>query len=125
MTSEKDKTKRVYLCDRVVEYILTRDVDTLGALTIDMLAESYDISAAELIKTFALYQRIPLDRFIIRERIHRAVFMLEKDHSVEVEELSRRLGFAKPRDFIMEFKNYLAVHPNKYVQVRSNKESHG
>lgn len=106
-----------HLCDRVVEYILTRDNEELGGLTEERIAEVLDMSPSELTRKFARHQRIALNRFLIRERIHRAVFIMEKDRSIPVSTLSEKLGFSRSDEFIMEFKNYLAVHPNKYREL--------
>jgi AraC-like DNA-binding protein len=106
-----------HLCDRVVEYILTRDNEELGVLTEERIAEVLDIGPSELARKFAKHQRIALNRFLVRERIHRAVFILEKDRSIQVAALSEKLGFSRSDEFVMEFKNYLAVHPNKYREL--------
>jgi AraC-like DNA-binding protein len=112
--NDSSDNQNEYLCDRVVEYIMTCDVEELGVLTEKRIAEALDISPSELVRKFARHQRIALNRFLVRERIHRAVFMLEEDRSIPVATLSEKLGFSRSDEFVMEFKNYLAVHPNKY-----------
>jgi AraC-like DNA-binding protein len=116
MNDVKDNQNE-HLCDRVEEYILTCDIEELGVLTEKRIAEALDVNPSELIRKFARHQRIALNRFLVRERIHRAVFMLEKDRSIPVASLSEKLGFSRTDEFVMEFKNYVAVHPNKYREL--------
>jgi AraC-like DNA-binding protein len=107
------------LIDRAVEFILTRGTKELGTLTEEKIAETLDVKSSHLVRTFKIQQCIPLDRFITREKIHRAVFILEKDHSISIEALSKKLGFPRLKDFIMEFEHYLLIDPHRYKELRT------
>ena len=107
------------LADRAVEFILTRDTGELRTLTEEKIAKTLEVKSSHLAETFKIQQCIPLDRFITREKIHRAVFILEKDHSISIEALSKKLGFPRLKDFVMEFEHYLLIDPHRYKEIRT------
>ncbi|MDQ1350043.1 MAG: Helix-turn-helix protein [Acidobacteriota bacterium] len=106
------------LADRAVEFILTRGIEELAALTEEEIAEKLNVKPSYLLKTFSMQQSLTLKRFITREKIHRAVFIMEKNQAISVEELSNKLGFPRSDDFIMEFQDYLAIDPHRYKELR-------
>ena len=114
----KKRKKNTLHSDRAVEYILTRDIESLSRLTEEKIAEVLEISPAYLLKKFKIDQQIPLSRFIMREKIHRAVFILEKNHTVPIAELSEKLGFYHIDDFVREFESYLAIEPGRYRDLK-------
>jgi AraC-like DNA-binding protein len=118
MIYEKSKRNNL-LADRAVEFILTRDTKELRTLTEEKIAETLKVKSSHLVRTFKIQQCIPLNRFITREKIHRAVFILEKDHSISIEELSKKLGFPRLNDFVMEFEHYLLIDPRRYKELRT------
>lgn len=114
----KKNKKTNLLADRAVEFILTRGIEELASLTEEEIAEKLNVKPSYLLKTFLLQQSLSLKRFITREKIHRAVFILEKNQAISVEELSNKLGFSRPDDFVMEFQDYLAIDPYRYKELR-------
>lgn len=115
----KKSKKNNLLAERAVEFILTRGVAELATLTEEKIAENLKVKPSDLLKTFMMQQSLTLKRFITREKIHRALFMLEKNQALSVEELSNKLGFPRAADFILEFKAYLDVDPYEYKELRA------
>jgi two-component system response regulator YesN len=115
----KKTKKNNLLADRAVEFILTRDIEALRALTEEEIAENLKVTPSYLLKTFMTQQSMALKRFITREKIHRAIFILEKNKAISVEELSNKLGFPRTDDFAMEFQEYLAIDPYRYKELRA------
>ncbi|HLP47127.1 MAG TPA: helix-turn-helix domain-containing protein, partial [Candidatus Kapabacteria bacterium] len=108
----KKNKKNSLLVDRAVEFILTRNIDELGALTEEKIAGNLKVQTSYLSETFKNEQNIALKRFITREKIHRAIFILEKNQELSIEEISNKLGFPGSDDFVMEFQEYLAIDPH-------------
>jgi len=115
----KKKSSDTFLSERVVELILTRNVESLARLTEEKIAETLEINPAYLLKIFETDQRICLSRFISREKIRRAFFILEKDHAMSIEGLSRKLGFCQANDFAREFEKFLAIEPTKFKDLKN------
>jgi AraC-like DNA-binding protein len=115
----KKNTKNNLLADRAVEFILTRNIEQLGNLTEEEIAETLKVKPSYLLKTFRTQQNIALKRFITREKIHRAIFILDKNQAISVDELSHKLGFHKTAEFSLEFQSYLAIDPYRYRELRA------
>lgn len=113
----KKNKKYNLLIDKAVEFILTRNIDELAALTEKKIADNLKVKPLYLQETFKTGRNIALERFITREKIHRAVFILEKNHVLSIEEISKKLGFPKADDFVMEFREYLAIDPHNYKEL--------
>ena len=118
--NEKNSKKNTFLCDKAVEFILTRDIDELGALTEEKVAETLEVKPSDLAEIFKTHQSITLNHFILREKIFRAVFMLEKNPSISIERLSTQLKFCQIDDFVMEFQNNIFIDPYRYKELKLN-----
>jgi len=114
----KNSKKNTFLCDKAVEFILTRDIDELGALTEEKVAETLEVKPSDLAEIFKTHQPIALNHFISREKIYRAVFMLEKNPSTSIEGLSTQLGFCQVNDFAVEFQNHIFIDPYRYKELK-------
>jgi AraC-like DNA-binding protein len=55
---------------------------------------------------------------IVREKIHRAYFILRKDFLKSIDELSNDLGFINVEDFNDKFENFFAIKPKAYQEIR-------
>lgn len=110
--------KKKTLSRQVVEFILIQDMVTLSTLTPERLALHWGVELSQLLVEFQKDHKIPLDRFIIREKMHRAALHLESVNYPHITELAQTLGFVNIADFIQEFENYLAVTPERYWQLK-------
>ncbi len=111
--------KKNKISDRAVDYILTRRNEELKDLTEVKVASGIGANRSYLARCFKTDRNISLSRFVRREKIHRALFILEKDHRKCIEELAKELGFIKVDDFVREFKNQVAIEPSKYRDLRN------
>lgn len=104
--------------ERVVEFILTRKIEDLKDLTVGKVAKSIGVNRFYLSLKFIIDQKITLPKFILREKMHEAYFILEENKKRSVDELSEELGFSKVEDFNIEFEKYFAIAPKKYRDLR-------
>lgn len=116
--------KKRKISDRAVEYILTRKIDELRSLNAGKVAKSIGANSSYLSRCFETDQKISLGDFILREKIYRAIFILEKDFEISIAELSRELGFTQLDDFVREFRVIIAIDPEKYRDLRKIARSH-
>jgi AraC-like DNA-binding protein len=119
MGLRKIKRKNGKLSQQVVEYILTRDMEELSTLSGEKIARALHRNRTYLYRRFKLDQNIGVHQFILREKMHRTVFVLEKDNDISITELSRRLGFLSVERFAREFIKYLAIDPRKYRELKT------
>lgn len=110
--------KKKKLSERAVDFILSLETEELKNLTELKVAKRIGANRSYLSHSFKSNQNISLSEFVKREKIHRALFVLENDYEKSIDELSNELGFLRVRDFIMEFKNLVAIEPDKYRELR-------
>lgn len=108
------------ISDMAVEFILTRRIEELKSLTVEEIARNIGVNRLFLSLSFFVGRKISLSNFILREKMHEAFFILEKDHRIPLDELSRKLGFIRCEDFNMEFEKYFAISPGKFRAIRSS-----
>jgi AraC-like DNA-binding protein len=115
MRHSNDKEKKI--SREVVEYILTRDTEELAYLTAQKIAEIFQMAPSSIFHAFETDQHITLDGFINREKIHRAIYMLDHDNDISIDQLASKMGFHEPLRFSSEFKNYVLIEPQRYREI--------
>lgn len=110
--------------DRVVIYILRCSVDELKELTIQKITEHFDVSKVCLINKFKAEKGITPAKFILREKLVRSAFMMEKKRDLTVKEVAEKVGFSTSDYFIRVFKAHFGLPPCQYrdVKLEYNKE---
>jgi AraC-like DNA-binding protein len=107
------------LSERAVDFILSRNIDELAHLTEVGISEVLGANQAVLRRLFRASRRISLARFILREKLHRAVLVMDREPGISVEMLSNKLGFQNSENFSRAFEDYLAIKPTRYKQLRT------
>jgi AraC-like DNA-binding protein len=110
--------KKKRISERAVDFILSRENEDLKHLTEQKVAQGIGANRSYLSRSFKIDQNITLAKFVKREKIHRALFILDKEHEKSIIDLSIELGFMNIKDFILEFKNQVAIEPEKYRDLR-------
>ena len=111
------------LCDRVVEYILIRQDKDLSTLNDVKIARRFGVKRSYLSQKFEAEHKLTLKEFILRERLYRAFFMIERGHIMSSLELSKKLGFPQPRRFVREFKNLFLVDPHTCIDLERKRNN--
>lgn len=106
-----------HISPRVVEFILTRELNELSTLTPGKISEALGLNPVEMTLAFESDQHIPLDRFILREKMYRAFFLVEKNHEITIEELAKKTGFHQTHEFAKEFETVFLIDPGKYKEL--------
>lgn len=102
---------------RVVEFILTRELDELSTLTREEISDVLNLDPVKMTCAFESDQHISLDRFIIREKMYRAFSLIEKNHGITIEELAKKMGFLQTCEFAKEFETLFLIDPEKYKEL--------
>jgi transcriptional regulator GlxA family with amidase domain len=102
---------------RVVEFILTRELDELSTLTREEISEALNLDLVKMTRAFESDQHISLDRFINREKMYRAFSLIEKNHGITIEKLAKKMGFLQTREFAKEFESLFLIDPEKYKEL--------
>ena len=102
---------------KVVEFILTRDLDELSTLTHKEISEVLSLDPVKMTHVFEAVQRISLDRFILREKMYCAFSLIEKNHGITIEDLAKRMGFSQTSEFAREFETFFLIYPGRYKEL--------
>ncbi len=114
--------KRKRVSERAVNFILSRQNKELSHLKVGDIARIIGVNRSYLSRSFKLDQDISLSDFISREKIYRAIFILDKDHKKPIDELAEELGFIRVEDFVREFVKQLAIDPERYKHLRKKQK---
>ena len=104
------------LSEQVVKCICACDIEELGSLSEDKIAKS--LCTLCMSKNFEIDNKLPISRFILREKMYRSVLVLEKKIQIPINELSKKLGFGSVNQFACEFIKFFAIDPWEYRKIK-------
>lgn len=110
------------LSDRVVDFILGKKNRDLARLTESSIAGALGIELPIMRKAFLKEQDIALDRFLVREKLHRAIYILDENEDISIPEIGETLGFGETNQFNREFEEYLYISPHRYHELQHHPE---
>lgn len=102
------------ISDKVVEFVLTREVGDLENLTVSAIARKFSVNRCYLSQKFKYDKKFTLHDYILMVKILRSLSLLETQEEITVEDLSRKMGFAGPDYFTRVFKRIIGTTPGKY-----------
>ncbi len=117
--------QKVNVTDRVVQYILTRNDEELGQLTMAKVAVGLKISRSHMYDLFKNELKMTPAQFLTHVKILRAAIILEQEHDVSIKNISLRLGFSTSDYFRRVFKENLGTTPGRYRQYLATMRSAG
>lgn len=106
------------LSEQVVKCICACDIEELGSLSEEKIAESLGLCRFSMSTKFEIDHKLPISRFILREKMYRSVLVLEKKTQMPINELSRKLGFTSVNQFAREFVKFFAIDPWEYQKIK-------
>ncbi len=112
--------KHFDIVEKVIVYIITRDIDELTGLTKYQLAGMFDINKNYLTERFKKEMNMTVFDFIDFEKMKRAEKMLVTRYDLSVEEISRRMGIARCKHFRRKFRKIYGLNPGKYRLLFKN-----
>jgi len=111
--------KKRKISDLAVEFILKQSEEELQKLSAAKIARFLGVSKAYLSQEFKKDQKISCPDFIVREKLHRAFFVLNMNREKSIDKLAKELGFPTTDDFTIEFEKYHAITPERYKVILS------
>jgi AraC-like DNA-binding protein len=101
--------------EKVIRFILSRDNEELGELTILKIAGKLNISQSHLYQIFQNEKKIPPGKFLLMAKMIRAANLLEEsDELPAIKVVSKKMGFSSSDYFTRIFKEYFGTTPGKY-----------
>lgn len=101
--------------DQVMRFILSRDNEELGELTILKIACKLNISQSHLYHIFNIEKKIPPGKFLMMAKMIRAAILLEESKELlPIKVVSKKMGFSSTDYFTRIFKEHFGTTPGKY-----------
>ena len=102
------------ISDRVVEFVLTREVRELENLTVGAIARKFNMNRCYVSQRFKYDKKFSLHDYILMVKILRSLSLLEAKEEITVEDLAKKMGFASSDYFTRVFKRIIGTTPGKY-----------
>ncbi len=112
--------------EQVIRFILTRDDDELGELTILNIARKLNISQSHLYHIFQKEKKLPPGKFLSMIKMLRAAVLLVEGDMPSIKMVSKKMGFSSVDYFTRLFKAHFGTTPGKYREyMNSNPKKAG
>lgn len=109
--------RRSDISDRVIQFILSREIDEFETLNVNSISRAFKINRSYLSQKFKLDKRCSLSDYILFVKILRAITLLERADDMTVEEISSKMGFSSANYFNRIFKKRLGTTPGRYKNL--------
>jgi AraC-like DNA-binding protein len=106
--------KKSDISDRVVAFILTRDIDEFETLDVNSVAREFGINRSYLSQKFRMDMGSSLSDYILLVKILRSTTILERSKRITVGEIAVMMGFNSANYFNRIFKKVLGTTPGRY-----------
>lgn len=107
------------ITDQIVQYVMTISDEGLGGLTVSKLAYHFGIDRSKLSREFKKQKKMTLDKFLNKEKMFRAAFLLIADEDTSIKEVSQRIGFCTSEYFVRVFRDYFGVFPERFKELKT------
>ncbi len=104
--------------ERVIRFIITRNDDELGELTVLKVAEELKVSQSHLYHIFTQEKRMQPGRFLTMMKMLRAAALLENEPDTPIKSISKKMGFSSSDYFSRIFKEHFGITPGKYREYK-------
>ncbi len=115
------------LSDCVVEYILTLDLKGFKHISVNTIADQFQVNRCYLSQRFKDDKNYALNDYIVMVKVLRATALLAADEELTIDDLARMLGYSNTQYFCRLFKERIGTTPTKYKgyirKLKKNKQS--
>ena len=112
------KTKSELLCNRAIEYVLTRKDEDFGDLTVSAVARALEVSQSYLARTFRRERDCSIKEYLLREKMLRSALLLINKPQLTVRRLAEIMGFQDINYFNRVFKSNFGISPGRYRECK-------
>lgn len=106
------------IIERAADYIVSIKHEKIKTLTAEDVAAKVDKNIIFLSFVFKIVQKLSISNFILREKLHRAYDILEKDQDISILDISEKLGFADVEVFEEEFEKRHWIKPLQFQDIK-------
>jgi AraC-like DNA-binding protein len=96
---------------KVAEYVMSCRLPELARFNEKKVAELLNVDSSN----------ISIEDLILREKVHRSLYIIENSDDITTEELAQVLGFANTEEFVHLFEQNLLIAPERYIFIVKNR----
>jgi AraC-like DNA-binding protein len=100
--------------EQAIKFILTRNYDELGELTVERMTYLLNTSRSYLYESFKREKKFTPGKFLLTIKMLRSASLLEEDSASPVEDIAQRMGFSTLDYFKKVFKAHFGTTPTRY-----------
>lgn len=115
---DKKQSKNFGLTQKIFDYVNERY--TNNGITLEMIAEEFNISASYITRFFKDQTGDSLMRYIDKKRMDRAKELL-KNTELKLSDIVEQCGYVDKVNFIRKFKKYESITPMQYRSITKRK----
>lgn len=117
---EKEKKSRT-ITDKIIGYVISCDLSTLGKLTVESLSRHFLIEKKNMCYQFKKDIEISLEEYLISLKIYRAANILGKSgkerDKVPIRQIANLLGFHDLSIFTRCFWDHMGTTPERFRSI--------
>jgi len=113
MSKEKD-----FICGQAIEFVLSREIEELGTLTVARIARELNVSPSYLSRLFKCMRHVTLKEYLVRTKMFISASLLLDDSHIKIAELAQKMGFEDAEYFACVFKKNFGVSPAKFRECK-------
>lgn len=98
----------------IIDYILTLNTGELSELSVNKIAEKFEVNNCYLSRKFKKGTNFLLSDYINLVRIQQAQTLLKTRQDLTVAQISQKIGIKKCQQFRTKFKKILGINPHRY-----------
>ena len=119
----RNDTENIYRqkVNQVIDYI---SVNLCQPLTLNTLANQFNVSQRQLLRIMRAFLNEPLSAYIARQRMERAVMYMQTEE-MSLTKLAEMVGYDNPQSFSKAFKKQFGLSPKTYInELHARMESY-
>ncbi len=118
MTKRNMSKRTNNFAERVVRFVLSRDDDELGQLTVENISSTLNISLSHMYYSFKTYKAITPRKFLVMAKMYRAAFLLQENDFLTIKSIAKKMGFASCDYFNKLFKEHFGATPGRFREYK-------
>lgn len=108
------------IVEKIYRYVVQLPETRLAELTINMLAERFEVSRCHISRRFHSERGMTLATFIQRRKLQLAERFLMQEPSLTIRGLAARMGYTDYQYFILRFREHWGESPGRYRKLASS-----
>lgn len=104
--------------ERVVRFVLSRNDNDLGQLTVENISNKLNISLSHMYYAFKTQKKIAPRKFLVMAKMYRAASLIQENDLLTIKSIAKKMGFSSCDYFNKLFKEHFGTTPGKFREYK-------